>query len=1488
MSKDVADENVDQADAGEQDVEAEDEMPGDFATFARNYESRLRGKTGADEADAATGSHGGRFSRKPGPAAEESDGTATDERPGFGGFSASGAGDGAGDALSAELRPPPLRSTSVMTASENPYKDIVRGPAGGTILTRSPVMPPLHVMQGLDGVLSGRNLPTLSSHWRDMMDSLVKRNISLHKSVKVLEQLHAAQMAGVLPEIPANAANTDSPPLLYGPNETLAYALHGLLPSWGVCHRVLSEVKASLPPGWAPRSMLDYGSGPGTAILAALDVWKDAPTRMAGSREAPIGEEAAAAARAKHAGSASPSGAKALPMPGSGVGGGSGTGALARTGGPGGGDALSTFVAAPLSDIIAVEPSRSMTQVAEHMLADVAPGTLFRRSLADVARLHKGKRFDLIVAHATLGELCTDAERDAAVATLWDFLAPGGVIVLAEHGDRWGFYTIKRSRDMLLHRAALLARFLPQLQADAPLLGPGSGSGSGSADGEDGSGNGSGNAALIGEGLRGGSAAGSNDTGNGDGDGDEEDVDDDDDGDDDDPDLAAIRDAYKAQKAAALGRTGGKVAGAGKDKDSGKGKGKDTPTTEAGDKGKSKGEGKLDLASIALSEFKDYDPAVTARAEAATRAVATADRRLALPSLEDAKAQLKAAMKERANSLRPPRDAGGMAVVGPCPNALACPMHPSSWCFFGQMVHRHRKAGKSVHTRSLPSRLAKFSWVALRKTDASTAGQHAPHMRAGWVGSPIFSVDEDRMAVEREARAAAAAESHLAAAEAEAAAAAAAGTEAAASLARKAKEARRAAAAAAAIADPRLLVLSQRNLEPDDWWLRRRPNRAVDDESESERDEASEDDGEDEELEAEAEAEAEDVDEAAGRSGRRGRGRKGRGSVRFEDSPDEDEVEDEASGPGAGAGLAGYRGARLPALARKKGKASPFSIRGEGQGDEAGAGGIASGSEGGEDEDAAAEVDAEEQMRRKYAPMYPELRSDAEDDDGDDDDNDGDEEEDDDEDGARFGRDDDDGEHRLTRSQREEELERAVEDALAARLPGAGQWSRIVRPPLKRSKHVIMDVCTPQGTLERRIPSKGKLKPWPGAYRAARKAGWGGLWPNWLSRKRDTAGLDRAAREALSALRDPFGYAEGKKGAGAKEASFTDPRAPIAKDAYAAAAKASSTAAASAAAAAAAAGGATDASMASSLALLMERSKPDRGGAAGENRLVASGAGAGADSREFIIGVNGEVVKPRTRPLIDRSQQVRPSRRQRRKRSLAPFFEPEEQLITEKERQRAAYAVREDRRDWDPAGLLGPGGSAKAAKPQFKVDLSGLLAKSPEALANAARQMGLPPGSGRPEIEAALDARFKRASYSQTRFGVPASVQRELAGASLQQVGEASGILPPPDARPALGAGAPGRTQLGAGAGKGAAALAAGGAGSGGVRGRAALAAGRPALGEASGAPAAASAAALAAAGGGKGKRTGSVASRGGKAGKGKAAAAGAGEAAGAGASRLR
>jgi ribosomal protein RSM22 (predicted rRNA methylase) len=1226
---------------------------------------------------------------------------------------------------------------ALLSARENPYKDVVRGPEG--VHSRSPVMPPLKVLAGVDTVLSGRNLPTLSAHWRDMMGSLEKRNESLHKSVKLLEKLHAAQAAGVLTDVPANAANTDSPPLLYGPQETLAYVLHGMLPSYGVAHRVFTEIRAALP-GFSPRSMLDFGCGPGTAILAALHVWGDGVLGVGSDTPGLPPTPASAAAASSAAASASAThwpgvGLLSPPSPKH------SSGALAPSG-----SALAPSAAAlalasrPLVDIVAVDPSRSMQQVAEHMLAEAAPGTMFRKSLADVGRMHRGKRFDLVVAHYSLAELCTDKDRDAAVAQLWDALAPGGILVMAEHGDRWGFHSVKRSRDMLLHRAALLARFLPQLAADRPHLLSGGG------------------AVALPEGSAGAAAPLRSNLGAAapldDGDEAGEEEEDEDEEEETDPQLAAVRQAYLAQR-----------------------------------KGRSKASPAPPLSSIGLSEFQDYDPATTAKAAAATRAVALAG---ALPSASEVKAQLKSVMKQHANTLRPPTDTHGMAVVGPCPNALACPMHASSWCFFGQMVHRHRRAGRSVHTRSLPQRLEKFSWVSLRKTDAAAAAQHAPHTRAGWVGSPVFSLDEDRTAAE--------------AAQAKGRAADAGGEEggegdAGSAAARRRRDEQRAAAAAAAIADPRLLVLSQRNLEPDDWWLRRRPNKLAGLEQEEVQataggaaaGAAGSSDAVRRRAPSPAGRGAAAASAAAGQSGPRGRVAAGGYRARLQEEEQEAEQEEgeeeereeagssegtegEAEGVQAYQGSSGMQGrlpfARLPALAGKR-RRNPFGVRGEEE-EEAAAAAGASGSEAEEEGD----DDEASLMRGRYAPLYGkgkgargwrrERSSGAgarvEDDDDEEDEED---EEDDEADGEAAAA-------MAQRAEREGLLEGVVADAMAAGLSGAGQWARIVRPPLKRSKHVVLDVCTPQGTLERRVPSKGKLKPWPGAYRAARKSGWGGVWPNWLARKRDTAGLDRASREAAAALRDPFGFAAAQAG-GAEGASASD----VGDDDDGFAADTAPQADPRQRPAPRSEGGARG--VPSEAWLEAEAAEME-----GRRRAVQSRREGASAPGMTAAGVTGaaEIVEQRRRPAIDRSNQVRPSRRARRRRSMAPFFDEEEQLLTPTERDKAAHHVAQDRRDWDPLGLLAPGGRQKAASKALKLDVNALLARPDRAARITASLPGGPGGKAPLSLAESMAGKVGAVPFK--RHALPEGIISELRDATPAEAGLAA-ALPMGDSAARLG-----------------------------------------------------------------------------------------------------
>lgn len=430
--------------------------------------------------------------------------------------------------------------------------------------TRQAVLPPDWLLKGIDSVLKGRNLIMISEHWKDMMASLEKRNESLHRSVKQMDKLETLWAAGTATDIASDAVSTDSPPLLYGPDESLAYVLHGLLPSYGIALRLFTDVEASTP-NFHPKSMLDFGSGPGAAVFAAREVWSG------------------------------------------------------------------------LDDIVVVEPSRSMSQVAEHLLVD-SPGVFYRKSLADVTRFHRGKKYDLVVAHYVLSELPTDRDRDLAIAQMWDLVSEGGVLVFSEHGNRWGFRVVKRSRDMLLERAAALARFLPQLKSDRAKLGGGS-------------------LALT---------------------------------DDADTDADTAAASSGSSPVYAVTRPS------------------DTTTTSSTASTSSSGAlaasvGAVDLASLSMLDFTPYatPPAeshkdtvgVVARAthamlsleeglESGVVAQAAVDKTRGamsalgvspryLPSVSVIKAQLKGFMKKQANALRPPSDMGGMAVVGPCPHAMA-------------------------------------------------------------------------------------------------------------------------------------------------------------------------------------------------------------------------------------------------------------------------------------------------------------------------------------------------------------------------------------------------------------------------------------------------------------------------------------------------------------------------------------------------------------------------------------------------------------------------------------------------------------------------------------------------------------------------------------------------------------------------------------------------------------------------------------------------
>lgn len=75
------------------------------------------------------------------------------------------------------------------------------------------------------------------------------------------------------------------------------------------------------------------------------------------------------------------------------------------------------------------------------------------------------------------------------------------------------------------------------------------------------------------------------------------------------------------------------------------------------------------------------------------------------------------------------------------------------------------------------------------------------------------------------------------------------------------------------------------------------------------------------------------------------------------------------------------------------------------------------------------------------------------------------------------------------------------------------EWPRIIQPPLKKNGHVVMDVCSKEGEIQRMtIPkSQGKIP-----YRDARKAAWGDLFPH-NSKNKVVTRVSKGERELVEA-----------------------------------------------------------------------------------------------------------------------------------------------------------------------------------------------------------------------------------------------------------------------------------------------------------------------------------------------------------------------------------
>ena len=215
------------------------------------------------------------------------------------------------------------------------------------------------------------------------------------------------------------------PPTEYGPREALAYAAFRAVPAYGVVRRVLRDTATRLgnvrvgggcggggggggdsssydalndpddeeegEGAFQPRSMLDFGAGPGTGAWAALETF-------GGSL--------------RHVRCVDPSRAM--------------RGAARRLLGAEGAPKCNVSFATSLLDLESAAGDDGASGDGTH---------------------------DLVLASSALSELPSARARAAAAALLWRHTAPGGVLVVAEPGTRQGFHVVREARRAVLSAA---------------------------------------------------------------------------------------------------------------------------------------------------------------------------------------------------------------------------------------------------------------------------------------------------------------------------------------------------------------------------------------------------------------------------------------------------------------------------------------------------------------------------------------------------------------------------------------------------------------------------------------------------------------------------------------------------------------------------------------------------------------------------------------------------------------------------------------------------------------------------------------------------------------------------------------------------------------------------------------------------------------------------------------------------------------------------
>jgi SAM-dependent methyltransferase len=187
----------------------------------------------------------------------------------------------------------------------------------------------------------------------------------------------------------ANHDGIAAVPVPYSAEAAEAYTDRRFIPAYAHHMRVLSEVAGELGPSFAPKSVLDFGCGPGVGLAAAVQVWQSSVRDLIGVDSSP------------------------------------------------------SMLA--IADILLAPPNEGQQDDSSHCAGSGFARLRLKSTIASGLTSSADSAIDLAIVAGTLSELRTDVERAACIHSLWAGLAEGGVLVIFEHGGAIGGHVVRQT-----------------------------------------------------------------------------------------------------------------------------------------------------------------------------------------------------------------------------------------------------------------------------------------------------------------------------------------------------------------------------------------------------------------------------------------------------------------------------------------------------------------------------------------------------------------------------------------------------------------------------------------------------------------------------------------------------------------------------------------------------------------------------------------------------------------------------------------------------------------------------------------------------------------------------------------------------------------------------------------------------------------------------------------------------------------------------------